>query len=968
MTDRDTVRNVGTRTRPSSGSARTLEKGRSRVATFFGRVRAEPSNYLALAAVLLISAIFTGRNMFRFPQYELDEGTYMGAAWAMFEQGALYFYTYAYDHTLLGWFQVGLFSELVGGFLQFGTSVNTGRVLMLVTTVVSTLLVYLIVRDASRRVSAGLFAAVVFAVSPLGVTLHRQVWLDNFVALWLLVSIYTLLVSRGHLWKLTASALALGLAFWSKEVALVFLPGMLYLAYALSHRAHRPFAFAMWGAVISSVASLWVVLALLKDELLPPGVLWSSEEPHVSMVETYRRYAESNGGSPFSPESDFRTFFGQWIGADAFLVAGGLAAVAVGLLFWRRDRFYFGMPLLVVPFVLFLASGGLVRHFYVIPLLPLLAISLGLLAGRAVDAGGQAVYALSRRGAFRDFSAKAFGYPAALAVLGLTVVLGLGAVPANTVNFHSDRTSSQTGAARFVAENLPNESVILMDPYPWADLRDEELVGDEPFKNAHSALTALQDPAVLDEVLQTPGDADYLLYGAEKGQRSSWIDGNIGGIGGGGGDLPLVDEARRNSDRLKTFSSGDWRVELLRVRNLHQVPAHDNPMLKNTWESYKERFVKNGRIVDPKSGGLTTSEGQAYAMLRAVYVDDQRAFDQVWDWTQQNLQVREDSLLAWKYGETKDGTLGITDIGTAADAHTDAALSLLFAAKRFDEPRYEAEVQKLLDDVWNKETVMVGSDSTGYKRVLVAGDWARGAGETTRPVVNPSYLSPYSYKIFAEADPSHDWDSLADSSYQVLRSILSSSELGGDAGLVPNWVALEPAIDPETGNPIPVPADLKGLPTGEFSFDATRVPWRMSLDYLWFGDDRALGIMEDLSLPRQQIEDEGRLLASYGFGGEPTADYEATSAYAGTLPGLLVGGDPAVAHRVFAEKILGAYNEDENGTYYWGEDPGDYYNQNMSWFATAVMDGSMANLYADEKVIEWERTPIPTSLADQQDG
>ncbi|MDQ4063738.1 MAG: hypothetical protein M3122_07605, partial [Actinomycetota bacterium] len=97
----------------------------------------------AILAILLIAAIFTGTNMFRYPQYEIDEGTYMGSAWAMFEQGKLYFYTYSYDHPLLGWFQVGAFGELVGGFLRFGTSVNTGRVLMLVATVISALLVYL---------------------------------------------------------------------------------------------------------------------------------------------------------------------------------------------------------------------------------------------------------------------------------------------------------------------------------------------------------------------------------------------------------------------------------------------------------------------------------------------------------------------------------------------------------------------------------------------------------------------------------------------------------------------------------------------------------------------------------------------------------------------------------------------------------------------------------------------------------
>jgi hypothetical protein len=263
---------------------------------------------------------------------------------------------------------------------------------------------------------------------------------------------------------------------------------------------------------------------------------------------------------------------------------------------------------------------------------------------------------------------------------------------------------------------------------------------------------------------------------------------------------------------------------------------------------------------------------------------------------------------------------------------------------------------RILDDVWQEETV---STVAGYDRVLVAGDWARGDVTSSWPVVNPSYLSPYAYKIFADADPSHDWDTLVDSSYEILQDIQASPELGGEAGVVPNWVA----IDPETATPNA--AELEGLPTDEFSYDATRVPWRVSLDYLWFRDDRALEVMEGLGLPRRQIEDGGRLFASYGLGGEPTADYEATSAYAGVLPGLLVGGDPAVAHRVFAEKILGAYNAGDAQGHgaYWGEDPDDYYNQNMAWFATAVMDGSMSNLYVGEEVVEWGETTIDPSLA-----
>ena len=35
---------------------------------------------LAIGTVLLVAALFTGFNIFRFPNYEPDEGTYMGSA------------------------------------------------------------------------------------------------------------------------------------------------------------------------------------------------------------------------------------------------------------------------------------------------------------------------------------------------------------------------------------------------------------------------------------------------------------------------------------------------------------------------------------------------------------------------------------------------------------------------------------------------------------------------------------------------------------------------------------------------------------------------------------------------------------------------------------------------------------------------------------------------------------------------
>jgi endoglucanase len=350
-------------------------------------------------------------------------------------------------------------------------------------------------------------------------------------------------------------------------------------------------------------------------------------------------------------------------------------------------------------------------------------------------------------------------------------------------------------------------------------------------------------------------------------------------------------------------------------------------------------------VVDPQAEYQTTSEGQAYAMLRAVYADDRQTFDEVWAWTDENLQVREeDDLLGRRWDAPTDGDAeGFLDENSATDADQNAALALLFAAQRWEEPEYEEEALKILDDVWAQETIVADGE-----RVVIAGDWARGE-ETYSATTNPSYFAPYAYKVFAEADPERPWRELVDSSYEVLKRIRASSRLGGEAGLAPNWVEL----NTRTGELLPASEEV-GPRATEFSHDASRIPGRIALDYLWFGDERARETLERLSFPQRELEGSGRLFAAYKPDGSPAADYESLSVYAGIVPGLLVTGYEELARRVYDEQISDQYKDDPEGAY-WGENPDDYYDQNMAWFATAVMDGSMSNLWEGERVIDENR-------------
>ena len=77
---------------------------------------------LALGASCAAHAI----NLFYYPHYEQDEGTYLMYAWAV-THGSITNYPYGYGHPPLAWIQLAAWVKLTGGFATFGTAINRDR-------------------------------------------------------------------------------------------------------------------------------------------------------------------------------------------------------------------------------------------------------------------------------------------------------------------------------------------------------------------------------------------------------------------------------------------------------------------------------------------------------------------------------------------------------------------------------------------------------------------------------------------------------------------------------------------------------------------------------------------------------------------------------------------------------------------------------------------------------------------------
>jgi len=341
-----------------------------------------------------------------------------------------------------------------------------------------------------------------------------------------------------------------------------------------------------------------------------------------------------------------------------------------------------------------------------------------------------------------------------------------------------------------------------------------------------------------------------------------------------------------------------------------EVRGRERDELSALWSLYRYTHVQSGRVIAHDEGGITTSEGQAYAMLRAVWANDRAAFDEVWRWTREHLQVRGDRLLAWKWKEA------VLDRNAATDADQDAALALVLASRRFGEKRFLEDARALLADIWEREVVRAGG-----RYFPTGGNWAPGE---RWPTIHVAYLAPYAYEVFAEVDTSRPWRDLVRSSYDILRFLFVEERLA----LPPEVIH----VDPRTGKLLrerpggPGPAD--------FGYDSVPIYWRVALDARWFGRRAEADLRARmLEFPRDAFRAEGRLRERYSVAGRPLSENDGLPHLA-SVQALARIEDPGLADAMRRERLDPLFERALAGE----ETP--YYLHNWLWFGRALEIGA----------------------------
>jgi endo-1,4-beta-D-glucanase Y len=157
---------------------------------------------------------------------------------------------------------------------------------------------------------------------------------------------------------------------------------------------------------------------------------------------------------------------------------------------------------------------------------------------------------------------------------------------------------------------------------------------------------------------------------------------------------------------------------------------------------------------------------------------------------------------------------GPSDQGGATDGDVDVALGLIVASWQWPKAGYLEKAIAVIKVL--KKMVVTCKDAKGNEiyALTMGYNWG-GCSMTDISYYNPAGFREYA-KVIGNAEDSAMWVKLADDTYTILNASANAT-----TGLVPDRQS------------------TTGSAQGSYADDACRTPWRISLDYLWNGNEKA---------------------------------------------------------------------------------------------------------------------------------
>lgn len=289
---------------------------------------------------------------------------------------------------------------------------------------------------------------------------------------------------------------------------------------------------------------------------------------------------------------------------------------------------------------------------------------------------------------------------------------------------------------------------------------------------------------------------------------------------------------------------------------------------------YSEEKYSGNNVSVP----VTVSEAHGYGMLIFASMADhdpsaKECFDGMYRYYKAHPSDIGPHLMSWQQCDNgtalidgaEEGSMTGGYCDSATDGDMDIAYALLMADSIWGSSGdidYLSEAKAVISDIMTY-------DVNHEYWTLTLGDWVSecDSSEIYYHATRPSDFIMQYLPVFAEVSDDDNWLRIYDNTYNIIEEVTAESS----SGLLPDFV-----VRNSSGKFVAAEPDfLESEYDGAYSYNSCRTPWRIGMDYIINGNEKAKKYAENVSnfIISKTNNDPWEIMAGYDMNGNAIEDY-----------------------------------------------------------------------------------------------